>query len=292
MAGEREAVRPRIPRHATGRSIPTRSKIRRSPSSSSGERIDYVYAAGPSKTLDSKLVGEPGGEDVDIEAAPWTSDHRAVLSSFEVTPVEMPTLIAVDARLRTSATRSRSPTTRRDRGGNEIAIVPEGGDPADPVETLAAADERGTAKLDTAGWDPGAYEAVLTDGDGAEVARVSFYLRDPHAQLELSTDQRSYERDEPIEVSWTEAPANRWDWLGVYKADGVGPRARRLPDLGLHRRAFGRHRPADHRRQRFARRRESGRSVAASEGGLRRPLPARRPVSLRRQRRVQRSLRR
>ena len=102
--------------------------------------------------------------------------------------------------------------------------MPEGGDPADPVETLAAADERGTAKLDTAGWDPGAYEAVLTDGDGAEVARVSFYLRDPHAQLELSTDQRSYERDEPIEVSWTGAPANRWDWLGVYKADGVGPR--------------------------------------------------------------------
>jgi len=32
----------------------------------SGERIDYVYAAGPSTTLESKLVGEPGGEA-------WTS---------------------------------------------------------------------------------------------------------------------------------------------------------------------------------------------------------------------------
>ena len=53
---------------------------------------------GPSTTLDSKLVGEQGGEDVDIEAAPWTSDHRAVLSSFEMTPVAMPTLIAVDAQ--------------------------------------------------------------------------------------------------------------------------------------------------------------------------------------------------
>ena len=190
---------------------------------SSGERIDYVYAAGPSKTLDSKLVGEPGGEDVDIEAAPWTSDHRAVLSSFEVTPVEMPTLIAVDARLRDVGDEITVTHNAPGSGADEIAIVPEGGDPADPVETLAAADERGTAKLDTAGWDPGAYEAVLTDGDGAEVARVSFYLRDPHAQLELSTDQPSYERDEPIEVSWTGAPANRWDWLGVYKADASDP---------------------------------------------------------------------
>src|SRR5262245_25401948 len=28
-----------------------------------GDRIDYVYSAGPSETLDSQLVGEPGGRD-------------------------------------------------------------------------------------------------------------------------------------------------------------------------------------------------------------------------------------
>ena len=185
---------------------------------SSGERIDYVYAAGPSTTLDSKLVGEPGGADVDIEAAPWTSDHRAVLSSFEVAPVAMPTLIAVDARLRTVGDEITITYNSPGSADNEIAIVPKDGDPADPVRTLAATDERGTAKLDTSGWDPGAYEAVLTDGGDAETAGISFYLRDPRAQLELSTDQRSYERGEPVEVSWTEGPANRWDWLGVYKA--------------------------------------------------------------------------
>ena len=184
----------------------------------SGERIDYVYAAGPSTTLDSKLVGEPGGEDVDIEAAPWTSDHRAVLSSFEVTPVAMPTLIAVDARLRTVGDEITVTYNVPGSGDKEIVIVPEGGDPAEAVETLEASGERGTAKLETSDWDPGSYDAVLTDADGAEIARVSFYLRDPLARLELSTDKRSYERGEPIEVSWTQAPANRWDWLGVFKA--------------------------------------------------------------------------
>ena len=118
-----------------------------------------------------------------------------------------------------------------------------------PIETLAAADERGTAKLDTSGWDPGAYDAVLTDGDDAEVARVSFYLRDPQARLELSTDRRSYGRGEPIEVSWAQAPANRWDWLGVYKASASDPAEDDYLIWAYAGRTFGGHRPADHRRR-------------------------------------------
>ena len=121
-----------------------------------GERIDYVYAAGPSTTLNSELVGEPGGADVEIEAAPWTSDHRAVLSSFEVTPVAMPTLIAVDASLRTVGDEITVAHNAPGSSDNEIAVVPEGGDPADPIETWAPSDERGTAPLDTSAGTPAA----------------------------------------------------------------------------------------------------------------------------------------
>ena len=188
----------------------------------SGERIDYVYAAGAT-TLDSRLVGERGGEGVEIEAEPWTSDHRAVLSSFEVTPLAMPTLVAVDASLRTVGDEVAITHNAPESDGGEIAIGPEGGGPDEAVETLAAEGERGTARLDTSGWDPGAYEAVLTDAEGAEVARVSLYLRDPRARLELSTDRQTYGRGEPIEVSWAQAPANRWDWLGVYEASAADP---------------------------------------------------------------------
>ena len=188
-----------------------------------GERIDYVYAAGPAETLDSKLVGEPGGEDVDIEKSPWTSDHRAVLSTFDVTPVEMPTLVAVDARLATVGDEITVSWNDPDTDDGEIAIVTEGGDPADPLETLEAPDARGDDALDTAGWDPGSYEAVLLDGGGEEVARVPFYLRDPGAEIDFTTDKTTYAEDEPIEVTWTGGPANRWDWIGVYEADASDP---------------------------------------------------------------------
>jgi len=189
----------------------------------SGERIDYAYAAGQATTLDSQIVGKRGDDGVDIGASPWSSDHRAVLSSFEVTPVAMPTMVAVDARLRTVGDPVTVTANAPGSDGNDVAIVAAGERPARAVKTLPAAGERTTATFDTAGWDPGAYEAVLTEGEGAEVARVPFYLRDPGAELALATGKRTYAPGEPIDVTWTGGPANRWDWLGVFKAAADDP---------------------------------------------------------------------
>jgi predicted small secreted protein len=191
----------------------------------SGERIDYVYAGGPSKTLDSEIVGEKGGPDVSIEFSPWTSDHRAVLSTFEVRPVAMPTMVSVDARLRTVGDTITVAYNAPDSDGNQIAIVPEGGDPSAPARRLDVRGGRGTTTLDTSSLDPGGYQAVLVDREGSELARISFWLRDPQAETEVSTDRRTYAPGEPIEVDWTDGPANRWDWLGVYRASAPDPRS-------------------------------------------------------------------
>jgi len=189
----------------------------------SGERIDYVYAGGPSTTLASELVGEKGGRDVSIEFSPWTSDHRAVLSEFEVRPVAMPTMVSVDSRLRTAGDTITVAYNAPDSDGNQIAIVPEDGDPESSARRLDVRGERGTRKLETSSMDPGSYEAVLVNGEGDELARVSFWLRDPQAETQVSTDLRTYGPGEPIEVGWSEGPANRWDWLGVYKASAPHP---------------------------------------------------------------------
>jgi endonuclease/exonuclease/phosphatase family metal-dependent hydrolase len=190
---------------------------------SSGERIDYVYAAGPSTTVASKLVGERGGEDVEIVGnAKWTSDHRAVLSTFDVTPMAMPTLVAVSKRLGTVGSRFTVTYNAPGSTGGEIAVVAHGGD-AEPRTTLAAPGGRGTARFATKAWKPGRYDVVLSGSAGAEVARVPFVLRGPRARLRVSTDRRTYARGRPIRVSWRRAPVNRWDWLGVYKASAQDP---------------------------------------------------------------------
>lgn len=189
----------------------------------SGERIDYVYAAGPSSTADSELVGESGGDGVEIEFDDWTSDHRAVLSTFEVTPVAMPTMVAVDARLGAAGDEITVSHNTPGAPDGEIVVVAESADVADPLETLAAVGERGTVSFGTDEWEPGGYDVVLSGGEGDEIARVSFFLRDPRARLELSTDRDTYAPGEPIEVLWSRAPANRWDWLGVFEASADDP---------------------------------------------------------------------
>jgi hypothetical protein len=188
-----------------------------------GDRIDYVYAAGPVDTLDSQLVGEEGGRGVDLGFDPWTSDHRAVLSTFDVTPVPMPVMVSVSEALLTQG----DPLTvayRSPGPDGTVAIVPSEADTGSPVATEDVSTTSGSFDVDTAGLDPGGYEAVLSGGDGDELARVAFRVRDPDARIEVSTDRGTYGVGDPIVVSWTDGPANRWDWIGVYEAAKADPK--------------------------------------------------------------------
>ena len=187
------------------------------------DRIDYVYAAGPSKTLASEIMGEKGGPDVSLSVTPWPSDHRAVVSTFEVTPLAMPTMVAVNARLLTVGDTVNVTYNAPGKSGDKAAIVTAGGDLASALMSQDAPGEKGTLTFDTSRLAAGGYEAVLTAGDGAEVARVPFWLRAKHAKVQLSTDKPTYAVGEPITVSWTDGPANRWDWIGVYKASAADP---------------------------------------------------------------------
>jgi hypothetical protein len=188
-----------------------------------GDRIDYLYAAGPVATLGSQLVGEEGGRGVEVGFEPWTSDHRAVVSTFNVTPVVMPVMVSVNAALLTQG----DPLTvayRSTGSDGSGAIVPSGGATGSPALTEDVTASSGTFDVDTSALEPGGYDAVLVGGDGSEVARVEFWVRDPNAQIEVSTDDETHRVGEPIVVSWTDGPANRWDWVGVYEATKSDPK--------------------------------------------------------------------
>lgn len=53
------------------------------------DRIDFIFSANV-KVMASQVVGEPGVKNIDIAISPWPSDHRAVVSRFEVVPVAPP----------------------------------------------------------------------------------------------------------------------------------------------------------------------------------------------------------
>lgn len=51
------------------------------------ERIDFIFFSGKSRVIDSNIVGETKTKGVNLAVEPWPSDHRAVISRFEVFPV-------------------------------------------------------------------------------------------------------------------------------------------------------------------------------------------------------------
>lgn len=182
------------------------------------DRIDWVLAAGPLTTLNSQLVGESDYSDVDIAVDPWPSDHRSVVSTFQVTPAEMPVLVAVDRRGLevgdTLGVRFHAPG----RSGERVAIVPSGGSPTSAVASQPTGGVvDGTLSFVTASLSPGAYEAVLVAKNGQALARIPFWLYEQGAPTTVTTSKLVYERSEPIVVSWTNAPGMKWDWLAVYK---------------------------------------------------------------------------
>ncbi|MGV3491710.1 MAG: endonuclease/exonuclease/phosphatase family protein [Devosia sp.] len=185
------------------------------------DRIDWVLAANAVVTS-STMVGESGGQGVDVAVDPWPSDHRAVLTTLDVQPVDAPALIAVEpARVTTGAdfrVRAFMPGWTTWTG----YVVPRGGDAAtDAITGIADVplNDRPTVKLAGRTLAPGAYDAVLLDAEGAEQARTQFYVVDPAKPATLVTDKSSYAVGEPITVTWTGTLGERFEWFGIYEKD-------------------------------------------------------------------------
>jgi endonuclease/exonuclease/phosphatase family metal-dependent hydrolase len=193
-------------------------------SGGAADRIDYAYAGGPTTTLSSKLVGESDGPNVEIPFDPWTSDHRAVLASFSLTPVALPLTLSLDRRMLTEGDEFTAYYNAPGSDENTVAVLTAGGDPSSPLASLAAPGESGTLAVDTADLDPAGYDIVLLDAEGDEIARNSFWVRSQRATVRIETSQPSYPEGTAIEVTWDDGPANRWDWIGVYRAEAANPK--------------------------------------------------------------------
>jgi hypothetical protein len=105
--------------------------------------------------------------------------------------------------------------------GARVVLVPRGEDPATPSAERDASD----ADLGFATGDlpAGAHEIALTDAAGRRLAAARFRVRAP-GSTPLVAAPGSVKSGQPIEARWTNAPGNRWDWVGVYP-EGVDPKA-------------------------------------------------------------------
>jgi endonuclease/exonuclease/phosphatase family metal-dependent hydrolase len=190
------------------------------------DRIDFIYSAGPAKATAAQLAGEKGGPEVTFAVKPWPSDHRAVMATFDVTPGPLPVMVAVSPQVATVGDIITASYKAESGGAAALAVVPAGGNVADALERPAVAStagQSGSLQVPTQALDPGAYDLLLVGADDAVQARAPFWVQASGAKPLLTTDKTTYTSGAPIIVTWERAPANRWDWLGVYKASAADP---------------------------------------------------------------------
>jgi endonuclease/exonuclease/phosphatase family metal-dependent hydrolase len=185
------------------------------------DRIDIVWSAGNASVTASQVVGEAGGPDVDIPVTPWPSDHRAVVSTFHVGPGTAPAMVGIDRRI---VTQGEDFILRFAVGNLEdarISVVPKGGDPAtSALASMATGDasDRPSIKLGSTFMKIGAYDAVLADADGKELARTPFWVLARDAVPAVAAQKASYKPGQTIELSWHNAPGMKFDWIAVFHA--------------------------------------------------------------------------
>jgi hypothetical protein len=182
-------------------------------------RIDFLYAGGPARVRDSRLVGETGGRDVDLAIEPWLSDHRAVAATFEVEPFPAPPLVAVPHQ--------------RVIEGEDVTVQLHAPGPDSSVHLVAAGERAAAARasrpvpvtaaiqtLALAGTalTPGAWEVVLADGSGDEQVRAPFWVVGRGALPGVASGWPTYAPGDAVTAIWTDTAGNRWDWVGIYRA--------------------------------------------------------------------------
>ena len=187
------------------------------------DRIDFVYASAGVRILDSQIVGELGGQDVGIGVLPFPSDHRGVVSRAELVPGQMPILVAPQQRRVEQGERLvvHYAAPNGELAGDRINVVAVGESATEPLMWLPPYEASffGSVTFGTGGLADGEYDTVLTDADGNELARQSFWVVLPDARPTLTTNQPSYAVGEPITVSWRNALAQRFDWVALYSAN-------------------------------------------------------------------------
>lgn len=182
-------------------------------------RIDYVWYAGPVEVTESLVVGEADAEGVDIAVTPWPSDHRAVLSVFEVEPAPMPEIITTSRRVYEAgevveftyhSSTAAQPTILLERAMEPGEVTPR--------IRLTAPAQSGTVRLPDTELPAGHYEVSLLDSAGFTASSNEFWILEPDALATLEIGGDHFTVGEPLPFEWSGAPGNRHDWIGIFPA--------------------------------------------------------------------------
>lgn len=168
------------------------------------DRIDFIWFAGSARVVSSELVGENGAQNVTLSVSPWPSDHRAVVSTFLLTPAPAPRLV--------------SPERRVYDLDDDVVIAYRQAQYSD-IDVIGVSNDTvsgsGELKYSAGVFSAGHYNVALRT-PGSETLRSDFWVVDSNAIPSVNVSRTTYNVGEAIQIDWLNGPGNRNDYLGIY----------------------------------------------------------------------------
>jgi endonuclease/exonuclease/phosphatase family metal-dependent hydrolase len=186
------------------------------------DRIDWVLSAGPAAAITSRLVGETGNRQVDVATAGrFPTDHRGVVSTFEVVPLEAPPVVSPSERrvIVGEGSRLRVRFHATGSGDEVVALQARTGADRQPLVVRSTRGRTsGGVSLPNSRIPAGRYDVVLRDATtGVTLARSPIWVYETGTRSRMTTDAGSYRPGQPVTVSWDRAPGQHLDWIGLYR---------------------------------------------------------------------------
>jgi endonuclease/exonuclease/phosphatase family metal-dependent hydrolase len=184
------------------------------------DRIDWVLAEGPVRTVASTVVGERGNPDVGVPVPVYPTDHRGVVSTLDVRPAVPPVLVA--PAVRSASIGDRVPVTFHAPGedGEWVALLDAAGHRVASAGTGQRRD--GTVTLPTTGLARSVYRVALLSGSGRTLSQTPLWLYPRSEPAKVGVSKSRYAVGEPIGVSWSRAPGMALDWVSVFRCRPSG----------------------------------------------------------------------
>jgi endonuclease/exonuclease/phosphatase family metal-dependent hydrolase len=185
------------------------------------DRIDWVLHAGPATTIESLLIGENGGPDVDLGVpAPYPSDHRGVVSTLSVVPAKSPVLVSVSERDPTIGDRLKVTFHAPGQAGERIAIARGNDDAGYQVlvskPTGPGSPANGSVRLATRALNESRYDVVLLAKGGRVLSQTPIWAYSQGTKPTIIAGRERYDIGDSIKLSWTHSAGMGLDWVSLF----------------------------------------------------------------------------
>ena len=178
------------------------------------DRIDMTFVSSDITVEDSLIVGEESYDGTDIAVEPWPTDHRGVVTQMTIPLADPGPYVSASRTLVDQGI--NVPVFGSGEGADEVAVTAAEGTTDDGEAITSVTLDRGVAVLGTADLPPGQYTLNLVSSGGEAVATGDLWVREPGVEATISTNKSVYASGERIELTWQDAPGNKWDWIGVF----------------------------------------------------------------------------